>query len=108
MQFHIFARLNSCKARPIFIEEKLNFIRPLWLTSFIPSPTKPLHLATRSFLPIVKSFVESSGIEIETKDISLAARILSTFAEFLSEDQQVEDALAELGKLSHQTRSKYC
>ena len=56
-------------------------------------------LATRSFLPIVKSFVESSGIEIETKDISLAARILSTFAEFLSEDQQVEDALAELGEL---------
>ena len=56
-------------------------------------------LATRSFLPIVKSFVESSGIEIETKDISLAARILSTFAEFLSEDQRVEDALAELGKL---------
>ena len=56
-------------------------------------------LATRSFLPIVKSFVKSSGIEIETKDISLAARILSTFAEFLSEDQQVEDALAELGKL---------
>jgi len=56
-------------------------------------------LATRSFLPIVKSFVESSGIEIETKDISLAARILSTFAEFLSEDQQAEDALAELGEL---------
>jgi isocitrate dehydrogenase len=56
-------------------------------------------LATRSFLPIVKSFVESSGIEIETKDISLAARILSTFAEFLSEDQRVEDALAELGEL---------
>ena len=56
-------------------------------------------LATRSFLPIVKSFVESSGIEIETKDISLAARILSTFPEFLSEAQQVEDALAELGKL---------
>ena len=56
-------------------------------------------LATRSFLPIVKSFVESSGIKIETKDISLAARILSTFPEFLSDAQQVEDALAELGKL---------
>ena len=56
-------------------------------------------LATRSFLPIVKSFVKSSGIEIETKDISLAARILSVFAEFLSKEQQVEDALAELGKL---------
>jgi len=56
-------------------------------------------LATRSFLPIVKSFIESSGIGIETKDISLAARILSTFSEFLSDEQQVEDALAELGKL---------
>jgi len=56
-------------------------------------------LATRSFLPIVKSFIKSSGIEIETKDISLAARILSTFSEFLSENQQIEDALAELGKL---------
>ncbi len=56
-------------------------------------------LATRSFLPIVKSFVKSSGIGIETKDISLAARILSTFSEFLQDDQQVEDALAELGKL---------
>ena len=56
-------------------------------------------LATRSFLPIVKSFVKSSGIGIETKDISLAARILSTFSGFLQDDQQVEDALAELGKL---------
>ena len=56
-------------------------------------------LATRSFLPIVKSFVKSSGIGIETKDISLAARILSTFSEFLQDDQQVQDALAELGKL---------
>ena len=56
-------------------------------------------LATRSFLPIVKSFVKSSGIEIETKDISLAARILSTFTEFLTDNQQLEDSLAELGKL---------
>lgn len=56
-------------------------------------------LATRSFLPIVKSFIGSSGIEIQTKDISLAARILSTFTEFLTDYQQVEDSLAELGKL---------
>jgi isocitrate dehydrogenase len=56
-------------------------------------------LATRSFLPIVKSFVKSSKIGIETKDISLASRILSTFSEFLQDNQQVEDALAELGKL---------
>ena len=56
-------------------------------------------LATRSFLPIVKSFLKSSNVGIETKDISLASRILSSFPEFLNEDQKVEDALAELGKL---------
>ena len=56
-------------------------------------------LATRSFLPIVSSFVKPYGISIETKDISLAARILCTFPEYLSKNQQVEDALAELGKL---------
>ncbi|MCF6242211.1 MAG: NADP-dependent isocitrate dehydrogenase, partial [Bacteroidales bacterium] len=54
-------------------------------------------LATRSFLPIVKAFVKSSGINIETKDISLAARILSVFSDFLNEDQQVSDDLAFLG-----------
>ena len=56
-------------------------------------------LATRSFLPIVKAFVEPSGINIETKDISLASRILATFPDYLSDDQKVEDALAELGEL---------
>ena len=56
-------------------------------------------LATRSFLPIVKAFVEPSGISIDTKDISLAARILANFPDFLTDDQKVEDALAELGKL---------
>jgi len=59
-------------------------------------------LATRSFLPIVKAFVEPSGINIDTKDISLAGRILATFPDFLTEDQKVEDALAELGKLVKQ------
>jgi isocitrate dehydrogenase len=56
-------------------------------------------LATRSFLPIIKTFLEPSGIKIETQDISLAARILASFPEFLSEDQQVEDALSQLGEL---------
>lgn len=56
-------------------------------------------LATRSFLPIVKAFTKSSNISIETKDISLAARILSAFPEFLKEDQKVNNALAELGDL---------
>lgn len=59
-------------------------------------------LATRSFLPIVKSFVQSSGIEIETKDISLAARILAVFPEFLNEDQRVSDDLAILGEMAKQ------
>jgi len=57
-------------------------------------------LATRSFLPIVKAFVEPSGINIETKDISLAARILSAFPDFLKEDQKVSDDLAFLGALA--------
>ncbi|WP_034040710.1 NADP-dependent isocitrate dehydrogenase [Wocania ichthyoenteri] len=57
-------------------------------------------LATRSFLPIVKAFVKSSGINIETKDISLAARILSTFPDFLNEDQRVSDDLTFLGELA--------
>ena len=56
-------------------------------------------LATHSFLPIVSSFVEPYGISIDTKNISLAARILSAFPECLSEDQKVEDALSSLGEI---------
>ena len=57
-------------------------------------------LATYSFLPIVQAFTATSDIEIETRDISLAARILSNFPEFLKEDQKVGDALSELGQLA--------
>ncbi|WP_111683027.1 NADP-dependent isocitrate dehydrogenase [Winogradskyella tangerina] len=57
-------------------------------------------LATRSFLPIVQSFTKSSGITLETKDISLAARILAVFPDYLNEEQKVADALAELGELA--------
>ncbi|MDP4797873.1 MAG: NADP-dependent isocitrate dehydrogenase [Crocinitomicaceae bacterium] len=56
-------------------------------------------LATQSFLPIVQAFVKSSGIDIETRDISLAGRIISKFPEFLKEDQKINDDLAELGNL---------
>jgi len=59
-------------------------------------------LATRSFLPIVKAFTKSSQIEIEVKDISLAARILANFSGYLTENQKVEDALAILGDLAKQ------
>ncbi|WP_417200413.1 NADP-dependent isocitrate dehydrogenase [Bizionia sp.] len=56
-------------------------------------------LATASFLPIIKAFAKPSGITIETKDISLAARILANFPDFLTEDQRVDDALTFLGDL---------
>ncbi len=56
-------------------------------------------LATQSLLPIIKAFTASSGINVETSDISLAARVLASFPKYLSEDQRVVDALAELGKL---------
>ncbi|EAQ41915.1 NADP-dependent isocitrate dehydrogenase [Polaribacter sp. MED152] len=59
-------------------------------------------LATRSFLPIVKAFTKSSNIEIEVKDISLAARILANFSHYLTENQKVEDALSILGDLAKQ------
>ena len=58
-------------------------------------------LATYSFLPIVQAFTSTSDIEIETRDISLAGRILSNFPEFLKEDQKVGDALSELGQLAN-------
>ncbi|KAB1155567.1 NADP-dependent isocitrate dehydrogenase [Flavobacterium luteum] len=57
-------------------------------------------LATYSFLPIVKAFTSTSDIEIETRDISLAGRILANFPSYLKEEQKVEDALLELGKLA--------
>ena len=57
-------------------------------------------LATRSLLPIVKAFIKSSGINIETRDISLAARILAVFPDFLIENQRVPDDLLTLGELA--------
>lgn len=56
-------------------------------------------LATRSLLPIFQSFSSVAGIEVDTKDISLAARILSAFSEYLQPEQRVDDALQELGGL---------
>ena len=57
-------------------------------------------MATYSFLPIVKAFTKSSGIKVETGDISLAGRILSQFPDYLSEAQRQEDTLAILGDLA--------
>ena len=57
-------------------------------------------LATYSLLPIVNAFAAAADIEVETSDISLAARILASFPEYLTEDQKVSDALKELGDLT--------
>jgi isocitrate dehydrogenase len=57
-------------------------------------------LATYSFLPIIQAFTATSGIGVETRDISLAGRILAGMADLLPEDQRVHDALAELGDLA--------
>lgn len=57
-------------------------------------------LATYSFKPIVEAFAATAGIEVETRDISLAGRILAQFSDILPADQQVADALTELGELA--------
>lgn len=57
-------------------------------------------LATHSLLPIIEAFASTAGVEIETRDISLAGRILVAFADRLPEDQKTPDALAELGELA--------
>lgn len=57
-------------------------------------------LATHSFLPIVRAFTSPAGIEIETRDISLAGRILAVFPEYLEEGQKISDDLAYLGDLA--------
>lgn len=57
-------------------------------------------LATYSLKPVVEAFAATAGIDVETRDISLAGRVLSQFSDYLSEEQRVDDALAELGKLA--------
>jgi len=56
-------------------------------------------LATYSLLPIIKTFTNAAGVGVETRDISLAGRILATFPEYLTEEQRISDDLAELGDL---------
>ncbi|WP_151770584.1 NADP-dependent isocitrate dehydrogenase [Streptomyces abyssomicinicus] len=57
-------------------------------------------LATYSFLPVVRAYAAQAGVPVETRDISLAGRILAVFPEYLREDQRIPDALAELGELA--------
>jgi len=57
-------------------------------------------LATYSFLPIVKAFTKAANVEVETRDISLAGRVIANFPEKLTKDQTIGDALAELGQIA--------
>ncbi|MCW1820064.1 isocitrate dehydrogenase, NADP-dependent [Mycolicibacterium conceptionense] len=57
-------------------------------------------LATYSFLPIIRAFAEPAGIDIQTSDISVAARILAEFGDYLTDEQKVPDNLGELGRLT--------
>ena len=57
-------------------------------------------LATYSFLPVVQAFASSAGVDVETRDISLAGRILALFPEHLTPEQRISDDLAELGELA--------
>ena len=57
-------------------------------------------LATASFLPIIRTFAQPAGIEVAQSDISVAARILGEFPDFLSDAQKLPDNLAELGRLT--------
>ncbi|MCL8025195.1 NADP-dependent isocitrate dehydrogenase [Nocardioides bruguierae] len=57
-------------------------------------------LATYSFLPIIQAYAAKAGVDVETRDISLAGRILAQFPEHLTEEQRIGDALAELGELA--------
>ncbi len=57
-------------------------------------------LATHSFLPVIQAYASTAGVSVETRDISLAGRIISQFPEYLEEGQRIPDALAELGELA--------
>ena len=57
-------------------------------------------LATHSFLPIIQAYAGQAGVEVDTRDISLAGRIIAQFPERLTDDQKLDDALSELGELA--------
>ena len=57
-------------------------------------------LATHSFLPVIQAYARTAGVTVETRDISLAGRIIASFPEYLTEDQRIPDALHELGELA--------
>jgi isocitrate dehydrogenase len=80
--------------------DSAQFLMSAQPTIFYTKTDEAPALATYSLLPIVQAFTKHSGINVESRDISLAARILAVFSELLPTDQRVPDALAELGALT--------
>src|SRR3954462_10214406 len=71
-----------------------------WMKIIYTHTDEAPRLATHSLLPIIEAFAAPAGVEVELRDISLAGRILAQFPDRLTADQQVADALAELGELA--------
>ena len=91
----LFLRPSRVKPHTLQIQNMQNQSKILYtLTDEAPA------LATRSLLPIVQHFAKHANIEVETRDISLAARILAVMPEYLSADQRVPDTLSELGDIA--------
>ena len=89
------------KLQKHFKEEKLKYMTQKHKIIYTKTDEAPA-LATYSLLPIVQSFTKAANVDLETRDISLAGRILAQFPERLSADQRVSDDLAELGNLAKQ------
>ncbi len=64
-------------------------------------------LATYSLLPIIRAYTRGSGIEVETRDISLAGRVIANFPDKLTEDQKIPDHLSELGRARELPRGQH-
>ncbi len=89
-------RRKSSDSNPILLREKHMPTPKIIYTLTDEAPA----LATRSLLPVVKAFAEAAGVSVETRDISLAGRIIANFPDNLTTGQQQSDALAELGELA--------
>jgi isocitrate dehydrogenase len=93
--------VNGKRSTNLLLNVSLFKIKPIMSDKIIYTKTDEAPaLATYSFLPIVQRFTQEAGVDVETRDISLATRILAVFPEYLSDEQKVRDALVELGELA--------
>src|SRR6476661_2031381 len=74
-------------------------VRPMAKIIYTHTDEAPL-LATYSFLPIIAAYAKTAGVDVETRDISLAGRVIAQFPDRLTDEQRIDDALAELGELA--------